>query len=130
MIASQPGNLPAEKLDELVRRDPRAANEAAAVGIPILLASGEVIGNLADISSGGMMIRTGTALQKGQILQLKIELPARQADGVEARVETKVRWCEPDLEPRSHVAGLAFDGATPPGGALVQELVRVLKDAS
>jgi c-di-GMP-binding flagellar brake protein YcgR len=94
------------------------------------LASGEVIGNLADISSGGMMIRCEPRLAAGQRLRLKVELPARQADGVEARVETEVRWCQPDLEPNSHVVGLAFTGATPPGGALVQELVRVLKDAS
>jgi hypothetical protein len=94
------------------------------------IASGEVIGNLADISSGGMMIRSGRALKPGQDLKLQVELPARQADGAEARVEVLVRWCEPDLEPNSHMAGLAFTGATPPDGALVKELVRVLKDAS
>jgi c-di-GMP-binding flagellar brake protein YcgR len=92
--------------------------------------AGRVIGHLADISAGGLMIRCGTALEKGRELKLKIELPARQADGVEARVEVRVRWCEPDLEPQTHVAGLGFIGTTPPGSALVQELVRVLKDAS
>lgn len=94
------------------------------------LATGRVIGNLADVSAGGMMIRCEPALKMGQELKLRVELPARQADGVEALVETTVRWCEPDLEPNSHVVGLAFTGATPPGSALVQELVRVLKDAS
>jgi Tfp pilus assembly protein PilZ len=94
------------------------------------LGTDRVIGHLADVSTGGMMIRTAAALKRGQDLKLRVELPARQADGVEARVEVKVRWCEPDLEPGTHVAGLAFTGATPPDGALVQELVRVLKDAS
>jgi len=65
----------------------------------------------------------------GEKLHLRLELPARQADGVEARVEAKVRWCEVDLDPGTHVVGLQFTGATPPDGALVQELVRVLKDA-
>ncbi len=94
------------------------------------LGDDRTIGHLADISTGGLMIRAGEALDRGRVLKLKVELPALQADSVEARVEVKVRWCEPDLTPGSHVAGLAFTGATPADGALVQELVRVLKDAS
>jgi hypothetical protein len=90
----------------------------------------ERVGNLADISNGGLMIRTSRPLEAGRQLQLRLELPARQADGVEARVETVVRWCEADLAPGAHVIGLEFTGATPPDGALVLELVRVLKDAT
>ena len=93
------------------------------------LAASRVLGHLADISSGGMMIRAGVALERGQELKMQVELPARQADGAEANVEVKVRWCEPDLEPDTFVLGLEFTGATPADGALVKELVRVLKGA-
>ena len=91
--------------------------------------SGSLVGHLADISTGGLMIRAGESLAPGRSLKLRLELPARQADGVEARVEAEVCWCEPDLTPHTFVVGLQFAGATPPEGALVNELVRVLKDA-
>ena len=92
--------------------------------------SGRLVGHLADISTGGMMIRTSASLDLGRSLKLRLELPARQADGVEARVEAEVCWCEPDLGPGTFVVGVQFTGTTPPDGALVNELVRVLKDAS
>ena len=92
--------------------------------------SGSLVGHLADISTGGMMIRTSRNMDLGHSLKLRLELPARHADGVEARVEAEVCWCEPDLAPGAFVVGVQFTGATPPDGALVNELVRVLKDAS
>ena len=89
-------------------------------------ASREVIGLLADISSGGMMLRTDAPLACGRHMRLRVELPDDSAGPRELVVEASVRWCEPDLDPPAHVAGLEFQGATPPRTAMIEEIRRRL----
>lgn len=85
--------------------------------------SGQVVGLLTDISSGGMMLRTDRPLDRGRVMHLSIEVP-RSTETV--AVEAAVRWCEPDLDPAAHVVGLEFQGPTPPGSAVVEEIRRRL----
>jgi len=89
--------------------------------------TGEVVGLLADISNGGMMLRTEAPLARGTRLRLRVELPDTGGRSGALAVETTVRWCEPDLDPSSHLAGLEFLGATPPGSAVVEEIRRRLR---
>jgi len=86
-------------------------------------ATGQVVGLLADISSGGMMLRTEQPLERGATMLLKMEITG--LDEVLA-VEAAVRWSEPDLDPASHVVGLEFCGPTPPGSTVVEEIRRRL----
>lgn len=76
----------AERLDRLVRQDdPRAANEAAAVGIPLLLASGEVL-------RGPRVIVPAEADQEA-VTPEKVETWAR--DGwIDLRPASCARWIE------------------------------------
>jgi c-di-GMP-binding flagellar brake protein YcgR len=88
--------------------------------------SGQLVGLLADISSGGMMLRTDRPLPPGQKLLLTMAV-ASDGDGPPTVIEATVRWCEPDLDPATHVAGLRFEGHTPPAGVLVEDLRRRLQ---
>ena len=92
--------------------------------------NGRVIGLVSDISSGGMMVRTETPLDAGRSLDVTVEMPARAPETDAVAVDVRVRWCESDLEPGVHVAGLAFTGQTPPTDPRVQGLIRVLKSVS
>jgi len=89
-------------------------------------ATGEVVGLLADISVGGMMLRTEAPLARGTRLRLRVQVPGSGDDGDALAVEASVRWCEPDLDPSVHLAGLEFRGATPPGSPVVEAIRRRL----
>jgi len=86
-------------------------------------ATGRVVGLLADISGGGMMLRTEQPLDRGATMLLEVEIAG--LDEVVA-LEAAVCWCEPDLDPATHVVGLEFCGPTPPGSTVVEEIRRRL----
>lgn len=87
--------------------------------------SGEVLGLLADISTGGMMLRAEQPLRPRQKLNLAVELPGTPSPGV--TVDVTVRWSEPDLDPSIHLIGLSFTGKTPPDNPQVLAMVKALK---
>lgn len=89
-------------------------------------ATDEVVGLLADISIGGMMLRTEAPLARGARLRLNVQVPGVGGDGEVVAVEASVRWSEPDLDPAVHLAGLEFRGATPPGSPAVEAIRRRL----
>lgn len=91
--------------------------------------SGAEIGLVADISSGGMLLHTDTPLTPGEDLELVVILPGADHTERELPVEARVRWCEEDIAPGTHIIGLAFHGATPPDGPVAMNLVRLLKSA-
>jgi hypothetical protein len=86
----------------------------------------QVVGLVADASSGGLLLRAQTALTPGETLQLMVELPPGQEPRA-LPAEARVRWCEPDLAPATFVIGLAFTGSTRPDGPAAMELMRALK---
>ena len=102
------------------RREAALQAEVTRVG------SGEVVGLLADISSGGMMLRTEGPLPAGRRLQLRIEAPGAGEQAGPLDVEVAVRWSEPDLDPATHLVGLEFVGKTPPRSAVIEALRRQL----
>jgi hypothetical protein len=93
-------------------------------------ASGAPLGLVADLSTGGMLLRAERALAVGDRLQVVVELP-RGATGQTARaMEVQVRWSEADLAPGTHVVGLAFTGQTPPDGPAATALLQALRAVS
>ncbi|MEZ4387094.1 MAG: PilZ domain-containing protein [Candidatus Krumholzibacteriia bacterium] len=92
-------------------------------------ATGEVVGLLTDISSGGMMLRTEAPLPRGDQRRLRVELPAADQRSGQLVVEAAVRWCEPDLDPSAYLVGFEFRGLTPPGCVVVDEIRRRLGQA-
>ncbi len=91
--------------------------------------TGKVVGLVADVSSGGLLLRAQMACKPGDTLQVAVELPPGMQPR-EVPAEARVRWCEPDIAPGTFVVGLAFCGSTPPDGPLAMELMRALKRGS
>lgn len=105
----------------------RHERREAVAPIEILDANtGEVVGLLADISSGGMMLRSERALSPGRTMRLALVLPSGEYAESQIMFEASIRWCEPDLQPGAQVIGLQFSGHTPPAGLVVEELRRQL----
>ncbi len=93
-------------------------------------ASGAPIGLVADISSGGLLLRAERILPVGDRLQVVVELPRGATDAPRHTLEVQVRWSEADLAPGTHVVGLAFTGRTPPDGPAATSLLQALRAVS
>jgi hypothetical protein len=87
----------------------------------------EVVGLVADASSGGLLLRAEVPQVAGETLDLVVVLPAAGHAEREVPIQARVRWCEPDIAPGTHVIGLAYTGATPPDGPFAMNLLRDLK---
>jgi hypothetical protein len=87
---------------------------------------GRIVGLVADISSGGLMLRTQAPRSTGQDLQLIVELPPDRQPR-EVPIEARVSWCESDIAPGTFVVGLAFCGTTAPDGPVAMDLLHALK---
>jgi hypothetical protein len=85
------------------------------------------VGLVADVSSGGLLLRADAPQTPGDSLDLLVLLPPQGGEAREVPIEARVRWCEPDIAPGTYVIGLAFIGATPPDGAVAMNLLRRLK---
>jgi hypothetical protein len=91
--------------------------------------TGALVGHLADISAGGLMLRAEQPLPDGEILPLRIELP--RGSGTEPYVELTARvcWSQPDLDPAVHAVGLEFVAEPEPDRATMARLRRLLGDS-
>jgi Tfp pilus assembly protein PilZ len=85
------------------------------------------VGLIADISSGGMLLRTDAARAPGEDLDLVVVVPGHGHAEREVPVQARVRWCEPDMAPGAYVIGMTFRGATQPDGPVAMSLIRLLK---
>jgi len=120
-----------EGSQEAIAMDERRRHERYGRVFPAEVTNREtkaVIGLLADVSSGGLMVRAERPLAPGTRLKLAVELPPAGSERRDVFVEARVCWCDEDLEPGSHVLGLEFVGATPESSPIVENLIRVLKD--
>lgn len=90
-------------------------------------ASQRTIGLVADVSSGGLMLHAEAPLTPGLDLELVVVLPRQNHVAREIPISARVRWCEADIAPGTHVIGLAFSGQTPPEGPDALNLLRLLK---
>ena len=76
-------------------------------------AADEFIGQLADISSEGMMVLSKKAYPDGATMKLRIELPEEIKGSDQLMVEARTVWCERDSNPDYHRIGFSFTYAFP-----------------
>lgn len=88
-----------------------------------------IVGLVADVSSGGLLLRAQAPPTAGQTLQLVVELPPGR-EPREVPIEARVCWCEPDIAPGTFVVGLAYCGATMPDSPVAMDLLHALKSTS
>jgi len=91
--------------------------------------TGAIIGHLADISAGGIMLTAEAPLATGQRLALAVELPRQAGQGDTVPVDARVRWCEADLTPGLFSVGLEFEGDDQGAAHTRQLLQRLLGES-
>jgi len=80
--------------------------DAYNVGLSVLNSiDDQELGNIGNLSPGGMMLITTRQLQADGILQLKIDTPAEFGCGP-VSMGVKILWCTPANSPDEYWAGL------------------------
>ncbi len=85
---------------------PRRAVSAAADVIDSM--SGDRVGQLGNLSLGGMLLMASTPLGEDALYQLRFALPDSTGDAIE--VGAHVLWCDPASAPGQTWAGIRFLG--------------------
>lgn len=91
------------------RRMPRRAVTGTVEVIDTM--SGERIGQLGNLSVGGMLLMASTRLDEDALYQLRFALPDSPGDAVE--VGAHVLWCDAASAPGQSWAGIRFLGLEP-----------------
>lgn len=75
--------------------------------------TGECIGYAVDFSTHGLKISSSNDFNKGQRLELSIELPEELLGRQNIRFVGMVRWCTPDVNPSLMSAGIQIASIAP-----------------
>lgn len=84
--------------------------------------NGQLIGYMADLTTGGAMLISEKPLSTGDLISISMDLP----DGFPQEVlelEVRVVWTQPDIDPELHRNGLQLIGATTEEISLLSRLV-------
>jgi hypothetical protein len=123
ILLADPATKEVSNMDERRRYERRPTSEPVEIRD---LGAGRMVGLLADISSGGMMLRTDEPLTPGERLRLGFDLSSLAIEPSEVVVDVDVRWCEPDLDPETFVVGVRYRGVSGAVGAILETVRRRL----
>jgi len=85
-------------------------------------ANDEFLGYLLDISSEGMMITGRGVINEGEVIRMRIELPAEIRGSDQLMVEARSVWCERDTNPEYNRIGFSFTFTFPHHAEIIELL--------
>jgi hypothetical protein len=87
---------------------------------------GKLLGYLSDLSESGGMIISEEAMQVGDTISLRLDLPDPKIfHAHNLHLEARVARCDPDLSPAFYDIGLEFLDLTPEKKIVVQRMMEV-----
>jgi hypothetical protein len=86
--------------------------------------SGVLLGHLADLTPGGILLIGPEPLPAGQEYLLQLELPdGFDFPGPHLNFSARSIWSQPDLDPALHAAGFALQGVGPAELAIIERII-------
>jgi hypothetical protein len=86
--------------------------------------TGQPLGHLSDLSTGGFKVDSQKQLPLGVIYHLSMELSSEVADKSMLVFSAKTRWCHPDaLIPNVYNVGFEISAITPADMEILQRMV-------
>ena len=70
--------------------------------------SGDLLGYTVDVSDTGIRLMADSALEPGQVLETRLELPQEILGRDSINMKLEVRWCREDTNPDYMAIGLEF----------------------
>ncbi|MBN2549039.1 MAG: PilZ domain-containing protein [Anaerolineales bacterium] len=86
--------------------------------------TGQLIGQMADVTPQGAMIISGRPLELDQDFQLRLDLPETIFEQDHMDFDARSVWCQPDLEPSLFNTGFQLLNMTPEKVAIVEQIIK------
>jgi hypothetical protein len=84
--------------------------------------SRQQIGNLVDITPGGIMVVSDHPLPEGQTTRLRMELTNEVAEKPFMEFTAHSKWCQPDVVPNMYNTGYEILDLSPEDAAIIQNI--------
>jgi c-di-GMP-binding flagellar brake protein YcgR len=84
--------------------------------------SGEVIGQLVNLSSDGLMIASANRIQNNTVLQMRIPL-VRDGHHLEIRIGAESLWCEDANDSGTHWSGFQIIDISPEDQRILDRVI-------
>jgi hypothetical protein len=89
-------------------------------------ASGQQIGNLVDITTGGVLIVSPKPMTKNRIVHMRLELTTELSHKPFLEFTTRCKWCREDIDPRFYKIGFQITKLPPEGAEIIQIIIEML----
>ena len=90
--------------------------------------TGELIGNLVDLTAEGLQLISETPLEPGKILEIRMEFPEDLDGRQEMQINAEVVWCDHQLDPDLFSVGCRLLPVTPSQLTIIRELIDNYQD--
>ncbi|MEW5869422.1 MAG: PilZ domain-containing protein [Chloroflexota bacterium] len=89
--------------------------------------TGQLLGNVADITAEGAMVISSHPIGVDQDFQLRLDLASRIFGTDHLNLDGHSIWCQPDIDPAYYNTGFQFSGITPEDIELIDRIVEEYK---
>lgn len=90
--------------------------------------SGELIGNLVDLTSEGLQMICEKAISPGDLLEIRMEFPEPVDGDRELQLNAVAIWCDHQLDPDLFSVGCRLIPVTPDNVSIIQNLINNYQD--
>jgi hypothetical protein len=90
--------------------------------------SGDLIGNLVDLTAEGLQLISETPIEPGKILEIRMEFPEEVDGQQEVRLNAEAIWCDHQLDPDLFSVGCRLLPVTPTQVNIIRDLIENYQD--
>jgi hypothetical protein len=90
--------------------------------------SGELIGNLVDLTSEGLQLISEKAIAPGKLLEIRMEFPETVDGERELQLNAEAVWCDHQLDPDLFSVGCKLIPVTPDKINIIRDLIDNYQD--
>jgi len=90
--------------------------------------SGDLIGNLVDLTAEGLQLISETPIEPGRILEIRMEFPEEVEGQKELCLNAESVWCDHQLDPDLFSVGCKLVPVTPSQVDMIRGLINNYKD--
>jgi hypothetical protein len=90
--------------------------------------TGDLIGNLVDLTSEGLQLICEKAIEPGKLLEIRMEFPEDVDGEREVKLNAETIWCDHQLDPDLFSVGCKLIPVTPTQVTIIRDLIENYQD--
>jgi len=90
--------------------------------------TGDLIGNLVDLTSEGLQLISETPIEPGRLLEIRMEFPEEVDGEREVQINAQAIWWDHQLDPELFSVGCKLIPVTPTHVTIIRDLIENYQD--